>query len=178
MKTLIDFEAITLRGKAVSQTVEMTHPDFVEIDEEVSVRVNGKLTKVPNRKSVEEQIIDWLDDFDKSDLIYDNDWHCIVDYRVHVKPEEPVDDRVKVLELVGSALSTDEMKASFLLIYSRLYEKIKALSVDDQIRTVMEAFLLATEAQVHTSKEMLAIFKGEKRKQDPQLERSNKQTLN
>jgi hypothetical protein len=160
MQTKVKYKAVDLRGNVVTKVVKVEHPEFKEINREVELNFSGTLRKVPYHKSVNEQVIDWLDNQDKIELMYDNDWHCILTYDVHV-PKPKVDKRKKVFELVEELFDTEVLRASFVLTYVRLYKNIKSLSVEAQVKTVLESLGLAVQAQTYVSKRFLAILQGE-----------------
>jgi hypothetical protein len=160
METKIKFKAVSDRGCVVTKIIKVDLPEFTEIKKTISVIVNGQPRNMPIHKTVEDQTMEWLDNWDKTDLMYDNDWWCILNYHIHV-PKPKVDKKQAVFDMVEDLLSTDELRASFLLTYSRLYKSIKSLSVEKQISAVMESLELSVEAQCYVSNRMLAILRGE-----------------
>jgi hypothetical protein len=159
MKTKVKFKAVTDRGNVVTRVLEVEHPDFTEIDKTFSVKVNGVNTTLPFRRTVNEQVIEWLDDQDKSNLMYDNEWYCILNYEAHV-PKPKVNKREAVFRLAEEAFTSEEAKASFVLVYSRLHKNLSKLSVEDQFKVVLDSFLLTAEGQAYTAGRMLAILQG------------------
>lgn len=73
MKTDITFKVLR-RGKVVRRTLSIEHPDYDIIPSE---EFNGfELPPI----SIESQVIDYLDNIDKSDIMAQNDWDIILDY--------------------------------------------------------------------------------------------------
>ena len=73
METNITFKALQ-RGKVVRKTLSIEHPDYDIIPSE---EFNGfKLPPI----SIESQVIDYLDNIDKSDIMAKYDWDIILDY--------------------------------------------------------------------------------------------------
>ena len=73
MKTKITFKVLSDR-KVIYKTLEIEHPRFEEIPEQM---FNG--VKLP-RTSIESQVIDYLDSIDKRNLMVENDFDIIIDY--------------------------------------------------------------------------------------------------
>ena len=73
MKTKITFKALK-RGSVVRRTLLIEHPDFIVIPSETF-----KGYDLPPI-SIESQVIDYLDNIDKSNIMAQNDWDMILDY--------------------------------------------------------------------------------------------------
>lgn len=71
MKTKIVFKVLQ-RGKVLRKTLPIEHPDYNVIPSE---EFNG-LPPI----SIESQVIDYLDNIDKSDIMAKYDWDIILDY--------------------------------------------------------------------------------------------------
>jgi hypothetical protein len=168
MQTKVKYKAVDLRGNVVTKVVKVEHPEFNEVNDTVTLKVNGKLETIPVPKTVDEQVIDWLDKQDKSDLMYDNDWHCILNYDVHY-PKPKVDKRQLVFDLAEKLFTSDDLRASFVLTYARLYRSIKSLKVEDQVKAVTDALGLAYESQSYAYKRVSAILRGEDPEQVTQI---------
>lgn len=73
MKTKIIFKVLQ-RGKVLFKTLSIEHPDYNIIPSE---EFNGfELPPI----SIESQVIDYLDNIDKSDIMVKYDWDIILDY--------------------------------------------------------------------------------------------------
>ena len=82
MTTDVTFEVLTKHKYAI-QTIPIEHPEF-----EVIPPVVFQGTELPET-SIEEQVIEWLYEQDKSQLMKDNDWDLIIDFYVlDIKSEE------------------------------------------------------------------------------------------
>jgi hypothetical protein len=139
MKSKIKYEALDLRGNRVFKTVTHDFPDFTE--QQNSLNVNGKMMDFI--LSVDAQCMEYLDNLDKTYLMYDNDWQGIISYSI-VKPKQkskPV--RETVVEMAGVYLSGskngNQLLVDFLAAYSRLYKTIKTLKAEKQFKIVIES---------------------------------------
>ena len=75
MKHRVKFKAITYRGEVVNKTVKVDGPEFKEYSEVLNI--NGK--EYPFNITVEDQLIDWLDATDKTDIMTQchKEWNLI-----------------------------------------------------------------------------------------------------
>lgn len=78
MKTKITFKALR-RDNVICKTLSIEHPDYNVIPSEL---FNG--FEVPPI-SIESQVIDYLDNIDKSDIMAKYDWDIILDYYPYKK---------------------------------------------------------------------------------------------
>lgn len=156
MKTKVSFKAIGLRGEPITQTVLLEHPDFVEQNK--TVNLNGEPADFTI--TVDSQIMEWLDNQDKSDLMYDHEWYTILNYSV-VKPKvKSKSKRVQLGEIIEhffvttSPTEKTQMRADFLATYSKMYSSIKDMSAIKQFEVVLSALEVgygaATQAYRHT----------------------------
>lgn len=99
MITNVTFEVLT-NHKYVIQTIPIEHPEF-----EIIPAVNFQGTELPEI-SIEDQVICWLYEMDKSQLMEDNYWDLIIDfYILDIKNEE--EEIKEFLEYSSSFLSSD-----------------------------------------------------------------------
>lgn len=137
-------------GKTVSFIKTLECPDFVELDNtENLVALFGKeiLEHVGHTTSVNDQVMEWLDNQDKMYIIYDHDLQCIINYEVVEEKETKQSMLVKsenkqakneqlmvaVLENQGAS---EEMKATFNFAYQKVKDQIKTLPVEKQMKIV------------------------------------------
>jgi hypothetical protein len=152
------FKSLGLRGDTLEEVITLDCPIFKE--EIYTVPINGN--KFTFKKTVNEQLIDWLDDQDKSDLMYNNDWHCIIDYWV----EEPkVIDKILVIELANNYLTPlehgERLLVDFLVVYGRVHDKIKDLSPTNQFSVVLETLGIGYDAQGEAYRSMTVLLRDE-----------------
>lgn len=99
MTTNVTFEVL-INHKYAIQTIPIEHPEF-----EVIPPVVFQGIELPET-SIEEQVICWLCEQDKSQLMEDNDWDLIIDYYIlDIKSEE--EEIKKFLEYSSPFLSPD-----------------------------------------------------------------------
>ena len=75
MKSQVEFKVLR-RGEQNLVVLTIEHPDFIHIPQKT---VNGICY---NEVSVVDQIYEYLDNIDKHDIMVENDFHIILDYRV------------------------------------------------------------------------------------------------
>lgn len=161
MKTKVKYKALTFEGKLVHKVLEHDLPDFEE--KTVTLKMNGipVTTQIP----VTSQIMDHLDDMDKRDLMEENDWHTIIDYWVHVqkKKSEPVKKQVANLakQYLEGLENAEQLMTDFLVVYVRMYDKIKKLKAEDQFKIVLETMGIGYDAQSEVYKRTIAMLRGE-----------------
>lgn len=99
MITNVTFEVLTNRKYDI-QTIPIEHPEFKIIP---PVVFEG--TELPEI-SIEEQVICWLSEMDRSQLMEDNDWDLIIDfYILDIKSKE--EEIKEFLEYSSPFLSSD-----------------------------------------------------------------------
>lgn len=81
MKVPILFQVIQDRKKKLRKII-LDCPDFIEIPE---IEFKGKIFP---KTSIEEQIMEWLDNLDKFPIMVENDWEIIIDYKIWKKKEK------------------------------------------------------------------------------------------
>jgi len=127
-KKLIDvkvtFKGITYRGKNKTKTIILMIPNF----------------KKTEYLSVENQLDNYLNDLDKSDLMEDNDFYCLIDWELKrlSKKETPLEKREWIVNVFKQADSSETLMNDFLSIYQQIYHKIKNISSDKQFDRVIE----------------------------------------
>lgn len=139
MKLKIKYEALDLRGNRVFKTMVHDFPDFTE--RQNYINVNGKMLDCI--LSIDDQCMEYLDNLDKTYLMYDNNWQGIINYSV-VRPRQkskPVKEIVvEMAKVYLSGLKNgDQLFVDFLAAYSRLYKTIKTLKAEKQFKIVIES---------------------------------------
>lgn len=91
MKTAVTFKAITYRGKVVCKTIRIEH-DFQTIP---PVEIQGVLFP---ETSVERQVMEYLDEMDKRELMEEREWSVILDYWIASKHKKRKDELLEFIE--------------------------------------------------------------------------------
>lgn len=165
MKVQVKYTAIGLRGESLTDVIEHDLPDFKEKHGVISLVSDGR--QVPHEYviSVDQQIMDHLDDMDKRDLMYDRDWHAIVDYEIHqeVTPE----DHAELFKSLVDLFTQDEtIRNSLYVTYASLYETIKEESLKKQFDIVVASLGLALTSQLYAYQRMIDILKSDPKDYD------------
>lgn len=158
MKAKIKYKALTFDGKIVQKVIEQDFPDFEE--KKLSFTVN-EVIPIKTTVSVTTQIMEHLDRMDKRDLMEENDWHTIIDYWVYVQKKK-VSVKQQVAELAKQYLSglehSEKLLIDFIVVYSRLYDRIKTLKAEDQLSIVLETMGIGYDASSHAYKHMTELL--------------------
>ena len=153
MKVKVLYKAIDLRGNQVKLKIDHECPNFKE--EQFTFQGYDFV------KSVSSQVIDWLDEQDKMNIIYDNDLHCIIDY-------ELIENSVGAKKLskkelfngLTDLLITDEkMNIDVKLTYVGMYNSIKSLKVGRQLEVVLSSLGLSYMTKSDAYQHMIDILK-------------------
>jgi len=81
MKHSVKIKAITYNGDVVNKTVKVDGPEFKHYVEQLVI--NG--TPFSFDVSVEDQVLEWLDNTDKTIIMDQNNWYTVLDYNVRKK---------------------------------------------------------------------------------------------
>ncbi len=147
MQVKVKYKAIGLRGDKTSFTHVHECPDFQEEVRDCKLFIGQTLTT-----TVDEKVMDWLDEQDKMFLIHKHDVECIVDYAIvhpkEKKPRTPKKTEVQVMEEhVEDMELSDEMKINFFITYDRLKDSMGSLTKHEKVCLVFDALGLAMEAR-------------------------------
>ncbi len=88
MKKNITFEYLPVHGDPATVGIEIVFPDFEEYTDEVVL--NGQCLSITI--TVEDQIMEYLDDMDKSDIMAKYDMEIIMDYHITPPPVDEMED--------------------------------------------------------------------------------------
>lgn len=155
MEVKVKYKAFGLRGNRVSFTHTHECPDFKEIVKDC-ILFKGTTYTI----TVDEQVMEWLDELDKMFLIYKEDVDSIIDYSI-VKPKERKNrvGKSKSVEVFKEHVEdlgmTDEMKINFFITYDRLKDSIKSMTTHQKVLVVFDALGLATEARTAAFQHMI-----------------------
>ena len=164
MKYKIKFKALTYRGDTVNKTLAIEMPEFKERIE--SVMVNGN--KFNYSLGIEDQVMRYLDDMDKRNLMDDNDWAIVIDYKMYV-PKEKVSKVQKIQafkNLVTSYFNpnfehADKLRDDVMVVYIKMYDKIKNLTPEQQFMIVLGTLDIGYAAQSQAYKHAIDLMKGD-----------------
>lgn len=88
MRKNITFEYLPVHGDPGAIDIEIGFPDFEEQTDEVIL--NGQC--LPVTITVEDQIMEYLDEMDKSDIMAKYDMRIIIDYHITPQPVDEIED--------------------------------------------------------------------------------------
>lgn len=152
------FKSLTSVGEIVDDVVTFDCPDFQ--DKEVIFTLNGK--SYTHIVSVETQLMSWLDNQDKKDLMYDKDWYGIIDYELE-KPKSKDTQPMILFELAKNYFATlehnEQLFVDFTVVYGRLYDKLKDLPLEQQFSLVLESLNIGYESKTDAYRNMLGLLR-------------------
>jgi len=153
MKVKIEYKALDLRGNLIKIKRDHECPDFKE--EEFTFQGHTFLKKVNS------QIMDWLDEQDKMDIIYENDLHCIIDYKVVESSIGSLKQSKKELfeNLVDLLITNEQMNTDVKLTYVGMFNAIKTLKVSKQLEIVLASLGLSYMSKTEAYQNIIDIFK-------------------
>lgn len=162
MKHSVKFKAITYKGDVIKKTVKVDCPEFKEYFD--NLIVNGK--ELSFKVSVEDQVMTWLDNTDKSGIMDKNEWYTILDYSVPKKVVKQTKaqkiEKVKsmiedVFGKLGSEHST-QLRDDFMIVYIKMFDKINKLTPDEQFLIVLGTMDVAYTAQSEAYKHAIKLI--------------------
>ncbi len=163
MKVKVRFKCIDFSGGVVKTTVKFDCPDFK--NEEGTFNANGH--QLPYKTTINQQIIEWLDNQDKSDLMDKYGWYNILNYEVVEKKVK--EKKVTINEMIDGFLSgmehSEQIKIDFIATYIKMSETIKGLPVEERFKIVLNTlevgYIAQTEAYKHSIKLIKSISDGD-----------------
>jgi len=169
MKTTIKYKVLFYDGKKGKIKVDYDCPDFT--DEEIGPLIlHGKKVSDGHTYTIEQQIDEWVNEFDKKVWMEANDVMIIFDWKVvsakHaeapqtnliVKPQKMTQSEMVGL-YVQMAPMSEELKKEFIAVYAEIKPAIEKLPFDKQIditfkglgvgfKAAQEAYRYLTEYQ-------------------------------
>lgn len=148
MKQKIKFKALTYHGKVIFFTKEFDCPDF-----EVIPSTNFKGIDLPET-TVETQIIDWLDEQDKSSLMSENDLGIIIDYWIPKKKE----NQFTILDYLKKANLSEQMILDLMAVYKEIKPLLKGKSIKTQIQMMFSHLNIGYKSASNAYGRMLEIL--------------------
>jgi hypothetical protein len=163
MNYKIKFKALTYRGETVNKTISIEMPEFKEKIESVIVCGN----KFNYSLGIEDQVMEYLDNMNKQDLMDKNDWGVIIDYKLYV-PKEKLSKVQKIQafkNLVTNYFNpnfehTDKLRDDVMVVYIKMYDKIKNLLPEQQFMIVLGTLNIGYAAQSQAYKHAIELIDG------------------
>lgn len=109
MKQKIKFKALSYGGGIISFTREMDCPDNM----------------------TESQIITWLDEQDKGNILTERNLEAIISYQVEKTTN------ISVLEQLKRLALNDQLMLDFTAVYNEIRPQLEGESVENQVKTVL-----------------------------------------
>lgn len=167
MKIKIKFKALTYNGKVIVFTKDFYCPDFEVIPPK---KLNdGELPEI----TVESQIIDWLDEQDKSNLMIEKDLGVIIDYWIPKKKEK----KSTIVDYLKKANLSEQLMLDLLAVYKKIKPIIKGKSVEYQIHMMLSHLSIGYDAAANAYKHISNILQVENIKDAEKLLKITKKVL-
>jgi hypothetical protein len=148
MKIKVKFKGVNSYGKIVHFTKEIECPDFKVIPPSVYDGIELLET------SINRQIMDWLDEQDKSDIMISKDLYLILDYYI---PEKKIKTTLKDL-LINLDLS-EKLMIDILAIYKEIKPLLKNKSAESQLEIILSHLKVGYKASTNSYDRILKILK-------------------
>lgn len=163
-KQKIKFKALTLRGEVVNKTLQIEMPDFQDSVE--TFMVNGN--KFNYTLGIERQVMEYLDSMDKTQIMCDNNWGTIIDYKLYV-PKEKLSrvDRISAFKnLITNYFDpnfehANKLRDDVMVVYINMYDKIKRLTPEQQFMIVLGTLDVGYSAQSQAYKHAVELIKSD-----------------
>ncbi len=161
MKHSVKFKAVTYRGDVVNKTVKVDGPEFNQYVEDLVI--NG--TTFSFTVSIEDQVMEWLDGTDKTNIMEQNGWYTILDYGVRKKiPKQTKADKLEEFKgLVDKYFNPDsersvKLRNDFMVTYIKMFNKIQKLSAEQQFIIILGTLDTAYTAQSEAYKHAITLI--------------------
>lgn len=162
MKVKVKYTAIGLRGEQITEVIEHELPDFKERHGVSRLVSNDRPISCEYVISIDQQIMDHLDDMDKRDMMYDRDWYAIVDYEIYQEvTDEAQAENFK--NLVNLYTEDENVRGSLYVAYASLYDKIKGESLAKQLDLTIASLDLALRSQGYAYQRMIDLLRSDPR---------------
>lgn len=150
MKQKIKFKALSYHGKVIFFTKEFECPDF-----KVIPPTNFKGIELPET-SIESQIIDWLDEQDKTSLMIEKDLGVIIDYWIPKK--QP---KFSIIDYLKQANLSEQMIYDLMAVYKEIKPLLKGKSVKTQIQMMFSHLSIGYQSASNAYEKITAILQAE-----------------
>lgn len=141
MKRKIKFDCLFESGKRKNLILEMEFPEFLEY--------KSSFCGIETINSVDNQIIDYLDSIDKSEMMHLNNIQIIFNYSIHNIIKNVKNKSIIVLEALKElSKNNSELYLDFCIVYDELRKNIKNRSIQNQINTVIKTYNLMLQSKI------------------------------
>jgi len=180
----VKFKALNYSYSNTTFTIDIECPDF-EVKESnignyLSQEVMDKIA-IDSQISIKDQQEEWLNDFDKSDIMSEKELNTIINWEILDKEiaiynkEDPYKELKDVLLLIWPKEEDSEKIIDFLVIYREMEPFIKYMKLQKRIDIIMKVYTITLSGQIAFSDKLSKIYKGEgelsKRQQEKYNER-------
>lgn len=148
MKQKIKFKALSYQGKVILFTKEFDCPDFKVIP--ANKIGDLELTET----SIESQVIDWLDEQDKTDLMIEKDLGVIIDYWIPKKNKS----KLTIVDYLKSANLSEQLTLDLIAVYKEIKPLLKGKSIETQIKILFSHINIAYQSSSAAYQRITAIL--------------------
>ena len=157
MQVKIEYRAINYHGQQVTDIVEHEVPEFEEKTVTLNLRSDGRDVPHSFEVTVDQQVMEYLDDIDKRAMMDDREWMAILDYSMY-REEAKEEKLVLMKSLIDEFTEVDDLRASLYVAYAKMYDTIKDMKMVDQLSIIASSLGLALESQTYVYQRMLSIL--------------------
>ena len=146
----IQFKYITEEGKYKCKSFNLDIPEFKDY------QTDFKGVQFIVRK--ERQIMDFLDEMDKTNFMQENHMITILDYKPYFQKQKR-NKEVEILAIFKDAISSNQNKEQlyfdFFAVATKMRHSIKNLSIEKQFNLILDGLNIGYKAQSEIVKELL-----------------------
>lgn len=151
IKHKVKFKILTYRGNSKTITRKIDFPDFKPMFSDLVITGDPEVDKRPI--SIETQMIDWLDEWDKREFMNDNDISTIIDYWLvsdkKNKASVPAkESKLTFEDVIGMVEMEEGMLIDIMAVYTEMYETIHDLSALKQLSIVLNAVSVGLKSKI------------------------------
>ncbi len=145
----IQFKYITEEGKYKCKTHKINTPKFESYKTDFK-GIEFVVTK-------ESQIMDFLDEMDKTDFMQENEIITIIDYKPFIQKKKQ-NKEIEILSIFSSFISNfknkEQMYFDFVAVAAKMKDSIKNLSIKNQMNIILNALSVGYKAKTTALKEL------------------------
>lgn len=188
MKVKIAFDIIDYAGRSSADEIPIECPDFEEQkDIHHNKLINNEYQDIELTYTVEQQILSWLDEMDKTEMMAQNNWSIIVNYAlVFNKEQSKMMDKISKnrrktkLEMILDAFDSiedEKLRDDYKAAYTKMQPSISMLSAERQIIITSASIDVGYLAQKVIIDRVLGILQGKEDSQDDISQLDSNSTL-
>lgn len=148
MERKIKFKVIKDRGRVSLMSKIMNFPNFEIIPPKLFQGI------ILPEISVESQIIDYLDEMDKKEFMYQNDISIIIDYWVCV----PKKNKISLLEAIKMSGVSEQMFFDLEAIYRKIKPTLKGKSIEKQAEMLFNCLDISYQSATNAYREIYKVL--------------------